>query len=119
MRESRPVINHKKTRSRVNGAHSSSIFSTTVGPCCQRMSRSMTGSVEHGWIARPWTGCVTLPSYETDRHLEGTIEADERSHTAGNKGQAKHAGKKLLGRRARRRRKKREPGRGRYDNDQP
>jgi transposase-like protein len=58
-------------------------------------------------------------SYETDRHLEGTIEADELYHTAGNKGQAKHGGTKPLGRRARRRRKKREPGRGHYDKDRP
>jgi transposase-like protein len=32
-------------------------------------------------------------SYETDRHLEGTIEADELYHTAGNKGQAKKGAK--------------------------
>jgi transposase-like protein len=58
-------------------------------------------------------------SYETDRHLEGTIEADELYHTAGNKGQAKHGGNKPLGRRPRRRRKKREPGRGHYAKDRP
>jgi transposase-like protein len=58
-------------------------------------------------------------SCETDRHLEGTIEADELYHTAGNKGQAKQGGKKPLGRRSRRRRKKREPGRGHYDKDRP
>jgi transposase len=53
------------------------------------------------------------------RQLEGTVEADELYHTAGQKGQAKHGGKKALGRRARSRRKKREPGRGHYDNDRP
>jgi hypothetical protein len=58
-------------------------------------------------------------SYETDRHLEGTIEADELYHTAGNKGQAKQRGKKHLGRRPRSRRKKREPGQGHYDEDRP
>jgi transposase-like protein len=58
-------------------------------------------------------------SYETDRHLEGTVEADELYHTAGNKGQAKQGGTKHLGRRPRRRRKKREPGRGHYDKDRP
>jgi transposase-like protein len=58
-------------------------------------------------------------SYEMDRHIEGPVEADELYHTAGNKGQAKHGGKKSLGRRARRRRKKREPGRGHYDKDRP
>ena len=52
-----------------------------------------------------------------DRQLEGTVEADELYHTAGNKGQAKQGGTKLLGRRPRRRRKKREPGRGHDDKD--
>ena len=58
-------------------------------------------------------------SYETDRHLAGTIEADELYYTAGKKGQAKRGGTKPLGRRPRRRRKKREPGRGHYDKDRP
>src|SRR5262249_27332431 len=53
------------------------------------------------------------------RQLDGTVEADDLYHTAGNKGQAKQGGKKLLGRRARGRRKKREPGRGHYDKDRP
>jgi hypothetical protein len=54
-----------------------------------------------------------------DRQLDGTVEADELYHTGGNKGQATHGGKKHLGRRARRRRKKREPGRGHDDKDRP
>ena len=58
-------------------------------------------------------------SYEMQRQLEGTVEADDLYHTAGQKGQAKHGGKKALGRRARGRRKKREPGRGHYDKDRP
>jgi hypothetical protein len=58
-------------------------------------------------------------SYEMPRQLKGTVEADERYHTAGNQGQAQHGGKKHLGRRARGRRKKREPGRGPYDKDRP
>ena len=58
-------------------------------------------------------------SYEMPRQVEGTVEADEFYHTAGHKGQAKHGGKKDLGRRARGRRKKREPGRGHYDKDRP
>jgi transposase len=58
-------------------------------------------------------------SYETDRQLEGTVEADDLYHTAGQKGQAHHGGKKALGRRPRSRRKKREPGRGHYDKDRP
>jgi hypothetical protein len=61
----------------------------------------------------------TAVSYETDRQLEGTVEADDLYHTAGNKGQATHGGKKEWGRRARGRRKKREPGRGHYDKDRP
>jgi ISXO2 transposase-like protein len=52
--------------------------------------------------------------------LEGTVEADDLYHTAGQKDQAQGGGnKKTLGRRARGRRKKREPGRGHYDKDRP
>ena len=40
-------------------------------------------------------------SYETERRLEGTVEADDLYHTAGQKGQAQGGGKKSLGRRAR------------------
>jgi ISXO2-like transposase domain len=58
-------------------------------------------------------------SYEMQRRLDGTVEADELYHTAGQKGQAKQGGKKALGRRARSRRKKREPGRGHDDKDRP
>ena len=58
-------------------------------------------------------------SYEMHRQLEGTVEADDLYQTAGHKGQATQGGKKALGRRARSRRKKREPGRGHYDKDRP
>jgi hypothetical protein len=58
-------------------------------------------------------------SYALQRQSDGTVEADDLYHTAGNKGQAKQGGKKWLGCRARGRRKKREPGRGHYDNDRP
>jgi hypothetical protein len=51
--------------------------------------------------------------------LEGTVEADELYHIAGNKGQAKQGGPKPLGRRPRCRRKKCEPGRGHDDKDRP
>ena len=61
----------------------------------------------------------TALSYEMERQLAGTVEADELYHTAGRKGQAKQGGEKPLGRRARGRRKKREPGRGHYDKDRP
>ena len=47
------------------------------------------------------------------------MEADDLYHTAGSKGQAPGGGTKALGRRARGRRKKREPGRGHYDKDRP
>jgi transposase-like protein len=53
------------------------------------------------------------------RQLAGTVEADELYHTAGHKGQAQGGGPKSLGRRARGRRKKREPGRGHFDKDRP
>jgi hypothetical protein len=65
-----------------------------------------------------WWRNVAL-SYEMQRQLEGTVEADDLSHTAGNKGQAKQGGKKAWGRRARGRRKKREPGRGHDEKDRP
>src|ERR671928_622893 len=58
-------------------------------------------------------------SYEMERQLEGTVEADDLYHTAGTKGQAPGGGTKSLGRRARGRRKKREPGRGHYDQARP
>jgi transposase-like protein len=71
-------------------------------------------SYRWGW----WLRNAAL-SYEMQRQLAGTVEADDLSHTAGNKGQAQQGGKKSLGRRARGRRKKREPGRGHYDKDRP
>jgi transposase-like protein len=66
-----------------------------------------------------WWRCHAALSYEMESRLEGTVEADELYHTAGHKGQAKGGGKKSWGRRARGRRKKREPGRGHYDQDCP
>src|SRR4029434_3362578 len=58
-------------------------------------------------------------SYEMERQLAGTVEADDLYHTAGHKGQAKQGGRKSLGRKPRGRCKKREPGRGHYDKDRP
>jgi hypothetical protein len=68
----------------------------------------------HGRTSDRWCWWLrnAAVSYETDRQVEGTVEADDLYHTAGNKGQAQHGGKKALGRRPRGRRKKREPGRG-------
>jgi ISXO2-like transposase domain len=75
----------------------------------------------HGRTSYRWSWWLrnTALSYETDRQLAGTVEADDLYHTAGNKGQAQGGGKKALGRRARGRRKKREPGRGHDDKDRP
>jgi transposase-like protein len=56
-------------------------------------------------------------SYEMQRQVDGTVAADALYHTAGHKGQAPHGGKKPLRRRARGRRKQREPGRGHYDKE--
>jgi hypothetical protein len=53
------------------------------------------------------------------RQLEGTVEADDLYQTAGNQGQAQGGGQKSLGRQARGRRKKHEPGRGHDDKDRP
>jgi transposase-like protein len=71
-------------------------------------------SSRRGW----WVRNAAL-SYEMQRQVDGTVEADDLYHTAGQKGQAQHGGKKPLGRRARGRRKKSEPGRGHYDKDRP
>src|SRR5215470_17849669 len=73
----------------------------------------------HGRTSYRWCWWLrnAVLSYEMERQLEGTVEADDLSHTAGNKGQAKQGGKKSLGRRPRGRRKKRKSGRGHYDKD--
>jgi hypothetical protein len=53
------------------------------------------------------------------RPLAGTVEAAARYHTAGHKGQAQGRRPTSVGRRARGRRTKREPGRGHFDNNRP
>src|SRR5256885_1238936 len=75
----------------------------------------------HGRTSYRWCWWLrnAAVSSETARRLEGTVEADELSHTAGTKGQAQHGGTKAWGRRPRGRRKKREPGRGQDDKDRP
>jgi ISXO2-like transposase domain len=84
----------------------------------QRIARELRShnrtSYRWGWWLRH-----AAVSYETDRQLEGTVEADDLYHTAGQKGQAHQGGQTSLGRRARGRRKQREPGRGPYDKDRP
>jgi transposase-like protein len=84
----------------------------------RRIARELGVHVRTSYRRCWWLRNAAL-SYEMDRHIEGPVEADELYHTAGNKGQAKQGGKKSLGRRPRRRRKKREPGRGHYDKDRP
>ena len=84
----------------------------------RRMARELGVHIRTGYRWCGWLRNAAL-SYEMARQLDGTVEADELYHTAGHKGQAKTGGKKALGRRARGRRKKREPGRGHDDQDRP
>lgn len=84
----------------------------------RRMAREVGVHVRTGYRWCWWLRNAAL-SYEMNRQLKGTVEADDLYHTAGHKGQAKGGGAKPLGRRARGRRKKREPGRGHYDKDRP
>src|SRR5215470_14301505 len=90
--------------------------------CLSCSSRRIAREVGvHGRTSSRWCWWLrnAALSYEMHRQLEGTVEADDLYHTAGEKGQAQGGGKKSLGRRARGRRKKREPGRGHYDKDRP
>ena len=66
-----------------------------------------------------WELRKTALAYATDRPLTGTVEAEDLSHTAGQKGQGHHGGTKPLGHRPRGCRKQREPGRGHDDTDRP
>jgi transposase-like protein len=84
----------------------------------RRIAREVGGYIRTSYRWCWWLRNAAL-SYEMDRQLAGTVEADELYHTAGHKGQATQGGKKSLGRRARGRRKKREPGRGHDDKDRP
>jgi transposase-like protein len=84
----------------------------------RRIARELGVHMRTGYRWCWWLRNAAL-SYEMERQLAGTVEADDLYHTAGHKGQAKQGGKKSLGRKPRRRRKKREPGRGHYDKDQP
>jgi hypothetical protein len=59
------------------------------------------------------------PSTGRHRRLEGTVDTEDLSHTAGAKGHAQRGGKKALGRCARGRRTKRESGRGHDVTDRP
>jgi transposase-like protein len=84
----------------------------------RRIARELGVQVRTGYRWCWWLRNAAV-SYEMNRQLEGTVEADDLYHTAGHKGQAKTGGTKSLGRKPRGRRKKREPGRGHYDKDRP
>src|SRR6266700_422110 len=84
----------------------------------RRIAKELGVHIRTGYRWCWWLRNVAL-SYEIGRQLEGTVEADDLYHTAGQKGQAKTGGKKALGRQPRSRRKQREPGRGHDDKDRP
>jgi hypothetical protein len=84
----------------------------------RRIAREVGVHTRTGYRCYWWLRNAAL-SYEMQRQLEGTVEADELYHTAGQKGQAQGGGQKAVGRRARGRRKNREPGRGHDDKDRP
>lgn len=84
----------------------------------RRIARELGVHVRTSYRWRWWLRNAGM-SYEMDRQLAGTVEADELYHTAGKKGQAHMGEKKPLGRRPRGRRKKHELGRGHYDKDRP
>jgi transposase-like protein len=84
----------------------------------RRIARELGVHVRTGYRWCWWLRNAAL-SYEIGRQVDGTVEADDLYQTAGHKGQAKQGGTKSLGRKSRRRRKKREPGRGHYDKDRP
>ncbi len=62
----------------------------------RRIAREVGGHVRtsYRWC---WWLRNTAVSYEAERLLEGTLEADALYHTAGHKGQAPGGGKKALG----------------------
>src|SRR5262245_14612238 len=84
----------------------------------RRIARELGVYMRTGYRWCWWLRNAAL-SYEMERQLAGTVEADDLYHTAGYKGQAKTGGKKPLGRTPRGRGKKREPGRDHYDKDRP
>ena len=84
----------------------------------RRIAKELGVHVRTGYRWCWWLRNAAL-SYEMERQLVGTVEADDLYHTAGHKGQAKTGGKKSMDRQPRSRRKKCEPGRGHYDKDRP
>ena len=84
----------------------------------RRIAKELGIHVRTGYRWCWWLRNAAL-SYEIGRKLDGTVEADDLSHTAGHKGQARKGGTQSLGRTPRGRRKQREPGRGHDDTDRP
>src|SRR4029450_13417147 len=66
----------------------------------RRIARELRVHTRTGYRWCWWLRNAAL-SYEIQRQLEGTVEADELYHTAGQKGQAPGGGTKALGRRVR------------------
>ena len=69
----------------------------------RRIARELGVHIRTGYRWCWWLRNAAL-SYEMDRQLDGTVEADDLYHTAGQKGQAKKGGTKSLGRQPRGRR---------------
>jgi transposase-like protein len=107
---------HQSTRSLAYWILATFLLCLSCSSRCIARELGVPGRTSYRWC---WWLRNTAVSYATDRQVAGTVEADNLSHTAGQKGQAKHGGTKSLGRRPRSRRKKREPGRGHDDKDRP
>ena len=93
-------------------------FLLCLGCSSRRIAREVGVHIRTSYRWCWWLRNAAL-SYEMHRQREGTVEADDLYHTAGNKGQKPGGGTKAVGRPARGRRKKRESGRGHYDKDRP
>src|SRR5262249_62252855 len=66
----------------------------------QRIAREVGVHIRTSYRWGRWLRNAAM-SYEMQRQLEGTVEADDLYQTAGNKGQAKGGGEKSLGRQPR------------------
>jgi transposase-like protein len=107
---------HQTQRSRSHGMLAT--FLLCLACASRRMARAVGVHIRTSSRWCWWLRNAALSS-EMHRQLEGTVEADDLSHTAGNKGQAQRGGKKALGRQPRGRRKQREAGRGHDAKDRP
>jgi len=88
-------------------------------PCsCHRICRELGVHIKTAYRWCWWLRNIAL-SYEVNRQLEGTVEADEIYQTSGNKGQSKKGGHKEMSHQPRKRGKKQSPGRGHFQKDSP